>query len=188
MNFVETVIQVERQILLPLPSGKRLQSTFPNPCLHQTSQNSHKFNSQTKVCKKSGFTYSLHCFLQSFVLLALLSSLSYFFFFLQFCPNLSPNTFFLEKAFCLLHFLMWQSSYHPFQYPSCLCKGKLLGKPRAIYIWKGITFPVTSLASAAPSFCTVLLCGRLKELLCASPSTCFIHVSIETEGDLLKQN
>lgn len=55
-----------------------------------------------------------------------------------------------RKVFCLFHFLTWQSFHHPFQYPSCLCKGKLLRKPRAGYNWKGTTFPVTSLERCSP--------------------------------------
>lgn len=75
---MNSVIQLGGETLFPLPPRKRLHSTLPIPCLHPTSQNSHKFNCQAEVCKKRGFAHSVGSFLYSSMLLALLPLISCF--------------------------------------------------------------------------------------------------------------
>lgn len=179
MSFAEIVIQLEKD---PMASavGKRLQSTLPRSCLHQASQNSHKRNCQTKVCKKRGFTHSVCCFLQSSALLARPPFLPALLccFFLQFHTYLPPNTSRGRKAWCLFRFLPRQPSHCPFQYPSCLCQGKSLRKPRAGYIWKGPMIPGRSLGPAAPASSALLLHKRPAAL----PRAWFLSTCADRKG------
>lgn len=88
------------------------------------SQNSHKFNCQRELSKKRGFAHSVvaSCTYPRYQHSSLSSPVFVFFFFLQYRTTQSPDTF-LELSYVAVLPLA-------LQYPSCLCKGKLLRKPR----------------------------------------------------------